>query len=222
MFTWSHKRKAISTVLVTMIILVASVVLATGVVLYGTSLFQSKATSETITTTGTQVWLDSTGKSGWAWGAAAVRNAGDKILSVDQILIRGQTVPYANWYVDTNATQVTVSNFQSALVYTSMKISPNSPDGQLTNGTDFNVAWTAPGGCTLGTGNLILKLTSTNPTLCLSQRSGPVSLAPGDRAIIYFKVTQNLLTSLDASGQNTVAFYAGKSGSPVEVTAQAK
>ncbi len=221
MFMWSHKRKAISTVLVTMIILVASVVLATGVVLYGTSLSQSKATSETISTTGTQIWLDSSGNSGWAWGAADVRNAGDKILSVDQILIRGQTIPFANWYADTNASQVTVINFQSALVYTSMKTPLNSPDGQLTNGTDFNVAWTTPGGCTL-TGNLILKLTSTNPTLCLSQRNGPLSLAPGDRAIIYFKTPHNLLTSVDASTPVTISIYAGKAGSPVEVTAQSK
>ena len=41
MKTKLSKKRAISTVLTTVIILVASVVLAAGVVLYGTSLFQS-------------------------------------------------------------------------------------------------------------------------------------------------------------------------------------
>ncbi len=94
--TRTKNRKAISTVLTTMIILVASVVLGTGVVLYGTSLFQTGAQGESISTTGTQVWVDSTGASGWAWGAADVRNSGDKLLSVDQIQVRGQAVPVAN------------------------------------------------------------------------------------------------------------------------------
>ncbi|HET6457836.1 MAG TPA: hypothetical protein VFG24_03025, partial [Nitrosopumilaceae archaeon] len=85
MFPRTKNRKAISTVLTTMIILVASVVLATGVVLYGTSLFQTNASSESIVTTGTQVWVDSTSNSGWSWGAFDVRNSGDKLLSVDQI-----------------------------------------------------------------------------------------------------------------------------------------
>src|SRR5713226_6615630 len=111
MFPRTKNRKAISTVLTTMIILVASLVLGTGVVLYGTSLFQTNASQEATTVTGTQVWVDSTGSSGWAWGAADVRNSGDKLLSIDQILIRGQQVPYASWYADTNATQVTTSNF---------------------------------------------------------------------------------------------------------------
>src|SRR5690349_21017666 len=100
MFPRTKNRKAISTVLTTMIILVASVVLGTGVVLYGTSLFQTNASQEAISTSGTNVWVDSTGSSGWAWGAADIRNSGDKLLSVDSIQIRGQAVPYANWYAD--------------------------------------------------------------------------------------------------------------------------
>ena len=131
MFPRTKNRKAISTVLTTMIILVASVVLGTGVVLYGTSLFQTNASGEAISTTGTQVWVDSTGSSGWTWGAADVRNSGDKLLSVDQILIRGQAVPFANWYADTNATQVTSTNYQAALIYTSML----PGNGWLKNGT---------------------------------------------------------------------------------------
>ena len=204
-----------------MIILVASVVLGTGVVLYGTSLFQTNASSEAISTTGTQVWVDSTGSSGWAWGAFDVRNSGDKLLSVDQIQIRGQAIPYASWYADTNATQLTSTQFQSALVYSSMKVTPNSPDGQLNNGTLAGYPAIGPS-CTNTSGNLIMQLVTGSPSLCMTKQSGPVSLAPGAKAIIYFKVPQNLLTSVDAGSASSVAVYAGKVGSPVSVTVAAK
>jgi hypothetical protein len=217
----TKNRKAISAVLTTMIILVASVVLATGIVLYGTSLFQTNANSESIITTGTQLWIDAKGNSGWAWGAFDVRNTGDKMLSVDQIQIRGQAVPYGNWYADTNATQLTSSQYQSALIYTSMIIAANSPDGQLNNGTAANIP-VANIPCAQGSGVLIMQLTTGSSALCMSKQNGPVSLAPGAKAIIYFKVTQNLLTSVDASSVNSVAVYAGKVGSPVSVAAQSK
>src|SRR6185437_1787295 len=139
MFPRTQRRKAISTVLTTLIILVASVVLGTGVVLYGTSLFQTGAQSEAIATTGTTLWVDSTGSSGWAWGAADVRNSGDKLLSVDSIQIRGQAIPYANWYANSTNTAITSAVFQSALNYTSMITVSASPNGALTNGTVVGV-----------------------------------------------------------------------------------
>jgi len=221
MFLRTKNRKAISAVLTTLIILVASVVLGTGVVLYGTSLFQTGAQSSGISTNGVHMWADSTGSSGWAWGSADVRNSGDKILSVDQIQVRGQAVPFANWYADTNASRVTTANFQSALIYTSMIKPSNSPNGALNNGTSVDGTWTTSN-CVQGTGNLILKLSASNPTLCLAQQSGPVSLAPGAKAIIYFKVPQNILTTVDAGSTSSVALYAGSVGSPQSVTVESK
>lgn len=218
MFPRTQKRKAISTVLTTLIILVASVVLGTGVVLYGTSLFQTGAQSESITTTGTTLWVDSTGSSGWAWGAADIRNSGDKLLSVDSIQIRGQQVPYANWYANNTANGITATQFQSALVYTKM-INPTT--GVLDNGTTFGGAsWTMTSCPNTPPNNKMIILLGS-PT-CLSQQSGPVSLSPGQKAIIYFKVPQNLLTSVDAGSSASVALYAGKVGSPTTVTIAAK
>ena len=223
----TKNRKAISTVLTTMIILVASVVLATGIVLYGTSLFQTNANSEAIITTGTQLWIDSSGNSGWAWGAFGVRNTGDKMLSIDQIQIRGQAIPYGNWYANSSST-ITPSIFQSAMNYTSMITLTNSPDGALKNGTTVGVPLSFMSGqCNAGganqySGKLGMMLGSSSNSICLTKQNGPVSLAPGQKAIIYFKVTQNLLTSVDASSINSVAVYAGKVGSPVSVTAQSK
>jgi hypothetical protein len=102
-----------------------------------------------------------------------------------------------------------------------MIISPASTNGALKNGTTVDPAWTTAG-CTQGTGNLIVRLTTTNPVLCLSQQSGPISLAPGAKVIVYFKIPQNLLTSVDAGSASSVATYAGNVGSPVSVTVAAK
>src|SRR5579863_3371224 len=120
MFLRTKNRKAISAVITTLIILVASVVLGTGVVLYGTSLFQTGAQSSGVTTQGSHVWVNATSgiSQTYVWGAAEIRNSGDKILSVDQISVRGSQIPFANWYYDNNPTRVTAANFQSQLNYT--------------------------------------------------------------------------------------------------------
>jgi len=120
------KKRAISTVLTTIIILVASVVLGSGVVLYGTSLFQSGTQQEAISVNGLKVWVHGTANDGLAWGAFAVRNSGDKIVSVDKIAIRGTDIPFASWYPDTT---VTSSLIQQPMNFTGW----SGTDGLLNN-----------------------------------------------------------------------------------------
>ena len=215
MFPRTHNRKAISTVLTTLIILVASVVLGTGVVLYGTSLFQTGSQSESISATGIKVWSDAA-NSGWAWGAADVRNSGDKLLSVDTISVRGTAVPFTSWYANSSSTAITTTIFQQALNYTSLG---SSVDGYIKNGTAVGVPTSFTGQC--GRANqmsLMLGSTSAANFICLSQQTGPISLQPGAKVIVYFKVPQNVLTSVDAGSSGSVAIYAGKVGSPQTVT----
>jgi hypothetical protein len=218
MFTRTKNRKAISTVIVTLIILVASVVLGTGVVLYGTSLFQTGAQSQSISTQGVQVWVNTTTTTGWTWGAAAIRNDGDKILSVDTISVRGTQVPFSSWYFDSNPTRVTSTNFQSQLNYTG------------TTGTGIMKSWLQNTGSTSGAAcaanTFVFQINEfgsiANPTLCFAQATGPVSLKPGDKAIIYFQIPTGILSSVDAGSSSSVALYAGKVGAPVTVTVQSK
>src|SRR6185437_1889762 len=223
MFPRTQRRKAISTVLTTLIILVASVVLGTGVVLYGTSLFQTGAQSEAIATTGTSVWVDSTGSSGWAWGAADVRNSGDKLLSIDSIQVRGQQVPFTNWYANSSSTAITSIVFQQALNFTKVT---NAQTGVFNNGTAAQVpaSWlsTQCPRTTSGSPPQIAVILGTSNFVCLTQQSGPVSLAPGQKAIIYFEIPQRLLTSVDAGSSASVALYAGKVGSPITAIIAAK
>jgi len=217
MFLRTSNRKAISVVLTTMIILVASVVLGTGVVIYGTSLFQTGAQQEEITTQGIKVWVNSSEPTGIAWGAAGVRNSGDKIISVDNILVRGATVPFTQWFVDSNQSRVTSENFQSQFNSTGFNLNANMTDSE-----DAGVTPTSQ--CATDTTNdattleIDLDGTATKPTLCLLQSTGPVSLTTGQRMVIYFKMPAGVLTSIDSGSTISVSIFAGKTGAPTSVT----
>jgi hypothetical protein len=217
MFLRTKNRKAISAVLTTLIILVASVVLGTGVVLYGTSLFQTGAQSSGVSTQGVHVWVNATNvasNKGWVWGAAEIRNSGDKILSINTISVRGTQIPFANWYYDNDPTRVTSSNFQSQLNYT----------GTDTNGVMKNgVYGTATNTCTNSPAFAINEFASSSSvTMCFSKATGPISLKPGDKAIVYFQVPVGILGTVDAGSQSSVAVYAGNVGAPQSITVESK
>jgi len=221
MFLRTKNRKAISAVLTTLIILVASVVLGTGVVLYGTSLFQTGAQSSGVSTQGVHVWLNSTSSPNtWTWGAAEIRNSGDKILSVDQINVRGTQVPFANWYYDSSS-RVTAANFQSQLTYTG-----TDGNGLMKNSNSTVSTAASPKGCN-GISGIAFGINefgnnSPNTTLCFTQASGPISLKPGDKAIVYYQVPTGILSTVDAGSQSSVAVYAGSVGAPQSVTVESK
>ena len=195
MKTKLSRKRAISTVLTTVIILVSSVVLGTGVVLYGTSLFQGGSQQEAITVSNIKLWVHTTNVDGLAWGAAGIRNTGDKVLSVDKIQIRGTDIPFAQWYPDT---AVTATLFSQALNHTGWN------QGSL--------AWT--GSC----GTDRISIDNGFGDICGPAASGPVALTPGQAAIIYFQLNNGTLTSLDSGVNTSVNIFAGKAGAPQSIT----
>ncbi len=218
MFLRTSNRKAISVVLTTMIILVASVVLGTGVVIYGTSLFQTGAQQEEITTQGIKVWVASGNQSfPTGWGAAAVRNSGDKIISVDNIIVRGATIPFTSWYLDVDQTRVSVENFQAQFNSTGLDSNSDMRDSEDAGGlvttqcaTDTTTDFTTLEIDQDGTGS--------KPTLCLLQATGPQSLTTGQRMVVYFKMPYGVLSSIDSGSTISVSIFAGKTGAPTSVT----
>ena len=204
-----RRSKAISVVLTTMIILVASVVLATGVVIYGTSLFQTGAQQESIAIQGVTLWVHATNSTGTAWGAAGVRNSGDKLVSVDNIQIRGAAMPFTQWFIEKNQTALTTENFQSQYEITTMDLQ----NGLLTNGTGLSGFL-----CNGNLGIFMLDyddITGSNPTLCFTKASGPTSLTPGQKLIVYFRVNPGLLQPVDSGTPTNVGIFAGKTGAPI-------
>ncbi|MCH7940515.1 MAG: hypothetical protein IH842_00875 [Thaumarchaeota archaeon] len=200
-----HMNRALSTVLTTIIILVASVVLATGVVLYGTSLFQTSTQQEAISVTGMKVWVHATDSNDLSWGAFTVRNTGDKILSVNKISVRGGDIPFTQWYPDTN---VTSTDLQQTMNFTSW----SGTAGFLANNTGAS--------CSPNT-KMEINL-AVGVDFCANAASGPVGLEPGKGAIIYFSLTNGTITSLDAGISTAVGVFAGKSGAPISITVASK
>ena len=214
-FNRTTKRRAISAVLTTLIILVASVVLGTGVVVFGSSLFQTGSQQEAIAIQGVKMWVNATDANGVAWGAAAVRNSGDKFLSVDNIQVRGASVPYTSWYVDSTPTRVTVENFQSQFNHTTTDSTGLMKDSMASGGTVTASCTTA------AASTLEIDLdgsTGTKPTLCLQQASSPAALQPGDRLIVYFRVPNGVFSPVDSGSSSNVNIFAGRTGSPTSVT----
>ena len=190
--------------LTTVIILVSSVVLGSGVVLYGTSLFQGGTQTESISVENSKLWVHSTDSNGLAWGAAKIRNTGDKVVSVDKIQVRGSDVPFTQWYPDTS---VNATVFQQQL---------HLPAWSNTNGM---LADEGSNGC----GGSAVSVTFTGVgDVCAAAGSGPVALSPGSSAIIYFKLTNGTVTSLDSGISTSVNIFAGKAGAPQAITIEGK
>ncbi len=203
------KRRAISTVLTTIIILVASVVLGSGVVLYGTSLFQSGTQQEAISVSGLKVWVHGTANDGLSWGAFAVRNSGDKIVSVDKISVRGTDVPFAQWFPDTT---VTSSLIQQPMNFTGWGVS----GGLLAKFDPNNYC---------GGDTFVLEaqlIDATDGSVCANPASGPVGLEPGAAAIIYFKLNNGTIQTVDSGVATSVNIFAGKTGAPLSITVSSK
>jgi len=203
------KKRAISTVLTTVIILVSSVVLGSGVVLYGTSLFQGASQTEEISIAGTKLWVHDSDTLGVAWGATTVRNSGDKVVSVDKITVRGVEIPFSQWYVDTT---LTTAEFSAALNHTGwVNSSPSSGGPSIIKLGDcigdseyLCIDQDASGGGTA-------KIAADSAT-------GAVGLNTGGTAVIYFKVNNGTLTSLDAGATTTVGIFAGVAGGPLSIS----
>jgi hypothetical protein len=211
----TKNRKAISAVLTTIIILVASIVLGTGVVVYSTSLFQSGGSQQAVQVQGLKGWVNSTATQGYSWGAFAVKNTGDKLVSITSITLRGVAVPYTNMYSDINQTQ-TAANFQSQLITSGIDNLGNmrsNPAAAYQVATCPTIAMTnnLPNEITIsenGTSDVI-PAPYSRVQLCLLQQSGPVSLLPGNIAIIYFKNPNGLYGTTDVGITSTVSVLAG-------------
>ncbi len=207
------RKRAISTVLTTVIILVSSVILGSGVVLYGTSLFQGAAQSESIIISGTKIWVHDSDSLGVAWGATTIRNSGDKVVSVDKITVRGVEIPPNQWYADTT---LTTAEFSAALNHTGWVNSSPSSGGP---------ALKKLGSCIGNSNYLCIDQDSNGAGTAIIEANaaaGSVGLNTGDTVVIYFKISNGTITPFDVGASTTVGIYAGVAGGPQSITVSGK
>ncbi|AFS82765.1 hypothetical protein [Candidatus Nitrosopumilus sediminis] len=223
MKTTLTKKRAISTILTTVIILVASVVLGSGVVLYGTSLFQGSTLTEQLTVSGAKVWVDPTDTNGLAWGAAGLRNSGDKAISVDKISVRGIDVPFTSWYATTDQTEASVANTQASFPHTGSYEAGTG--GEMADSATFTSNTGGSALCTNAATADEIRIdvdgsAGSQETMCLQKLTGPISLDPGVRAVVYFQVINGTLNPIDSGASTSVNIFAGKTGAPLSLTVQ--
>ena len=206
MKTKLRRRLGISTVITTIIILVASVVLAAGVVLYATSLFQTGTLTESISITGVKVYVHATDDAGLAWGAFGVRNSGDKILSLDKISIRGNDIGFSSWF--SNKT-IETATFDSVYKFPGWVLNPTDPNGTMIKET-------------VTCGSATIQIALGGAGFCANAQVGPLSLGLGEKAVVYFQLSNGTLTTLDSGVTTNVNIFAGKAGAPLAVTVKAE
>jgi len=96
-----NNKRALSTVVTTLIILVVSVLLATVVTFYAINVTTTRVQEESLFLTKQHVWYNTTG--GWAQGAVVIVNTGGKDVVMDKITVRGQECAWTNvFYWRTN------------------------------------------------------------------------------------------------------------------------
>jgi len=193
------KRRALAAEMVMLTIITGAVVLASGVVLYGTSLFQVSAQQEAISVTGIKIWVHNNDANGLAWGAFSVRNSGDKVLSVDGIVVRGTDVPFAQWYADTT---VTTTIIQQPMNFSGW----SNNNGLLNNDTSAN--------CSPSTTMELVLQPSSSPAsdglFCANAVAGPIVLDTNQATIIYFRLNNGTISSIDGGTAANVSVIAGK------------
>lgn len=106
-----QKRKGIGTVITTLIVLIASVVLGAGVIFFGGSLFQTNTQAESIKVSNVHSWVGPI--NGTATTAFVVQNSGSKAVTLNEISLRGISSPTADWFYC--ITCATSTNIQTGL-----------------------------------------------------------------------------------------------------------
>jgi hypothetical protein len=129
----SKQRKGIGTVITTLIILIASVVLGAAVIFFGGSIFEANAENDGIKTSNGHIWVATNGTSSVA--SLVVQNTGDTVVSLSSITVRGMAVPTSSIYF--NTVDATATNIQRELTsdfsLTSVDVTGSAPEETFTH-----------------------------------------------------------------------------------------
>ena len=172
------KKKGLSTIITTLIIVTASVVLGTAVVLFASGIFQGSVEEEGITVSGLKLWGNGTSAVPTSEAAFIVKNTGSKELAIQTFKVRGVEVAFEDWYyLDISGTNITT---QTALEYDPVPVSTLTLTGVAINSPANRI---------------------------LTAATGPLGLKPGDTYVVYV-ATPGGLDSSDAGSSVTVTVAA--------------
>lgn len=153
-------RKALSTVVTTLIILVVSVLLAGVVTYYAINVTSTRVQEESLSLTKLHVWCSDTGTS---QAAFLIINTGGRDVVINKITIRGQAATWGNVFSGETNTAVTAdfSYLTGSLAQTvqSVSLASNSGDITLKSGDSLIVYISSPDSITINDIGLTVGIT---------------------------------------------------------------
>ncbi|MGB9778151.1 MAG: hypothetical protein ACP5LB_04480 [Candidatus Bathyarchaeia archaeon] len=130
-------KRALSTVVTTLIILVVSVLLATVVTFYAINVTTTRVQEESLHLTKQHIWYNTTGS--WAEAAIIIVNTGGKDVVLDKITVRGQECSWQNvyyWRTNTETISTDLSVTPTELTGPSFNITVQSQVRNFTQASD--------------------------------------------------------------------------------------
>jgi hypothetical protein len=189
----TRSKKGISTVLTTIIIVVASIVLGTAVTVFGTGLFQTGAKADSMSISNTHMWVNTGSATPQVEGVMAVRNSGDELFAIEGIKVRNVIVPFTNWAV--SPTSITAAQAAADFMYLNSATTPNAfPPAPGPTNYDLD-----------GSGTVI-----PAAGIALTAQTDSVSLYPGQTVIVYFTVPGTIVSAADIGGTTSLTVSAGQ------------
>lgn len=174
-------KRALSTVVTTLIILVVSVLLATVVTFYAINVTTTRVQEENLFITKQHVWYNTSGN--WAEAAIVIVNTGGKDVVLDKVTVRGQETNWTNvYYWRTNS--VTLSN--------DLQVTPLQPTGTTFAITVQNVSRTfdqASDDITLKSGYTMVLYMNNPGSIALNDVGIPVGITVFSANAQYYKET---------------------------------
>ena len=175
-------KKALSTVITTLIILVASVILAVSVGTFGAGIFQTSTQTESLTVANKQLFVETgTGLTNNT-GAFLLTNTGEATTTIAEISIRGTALPMSAVYLYRMASGEVLSG------------SLGVPGADITTGT--------------ATYSIDTTLTTGTVAKTYDRADTSFSVSPRESVVIYLANPD--IASTDIGGQVTITVVASR------------
>ena len=139
-------RRALSTVITTLIILVVSILLASVLTYFAINVVSTRVQEESLHVSNQHIWVDQT--TGNSIGAITIANIGGRDVVISKITVRGQTSAWADVYANSTALASDGDiSYTTASAHTGFTVA--TKDLVLPSGSTMGIVITAPDSITL-------------------------------------------------------------------------
>jgi hypothetical protein len=178
-------KKALSTVVTTLIILVVAVLLATVVTFYAINVTTTRVQTEDLEVNSPHIWFNTSGS--WAQAAIEIVNTGGKDVVITSLTVRGQAINWSNVYYYRPSTALS-----SDLVVSTLPLNKTATAGKSTTsvsigGTAQTLTQDTTGQITVKSGNTIVVYIMNPDSIALNDVGVTVGITAFTANAQYYK-----------------------------------